>query len=174
VRDYPGGVRAAANWRRKGGAIASIRRMAQSLDDLKRKYSSAISVAQNSGHLQNVNMQGDKLFIRAEVASEDIKNKVWNEIKRADAQYKDLTADIVVNTSMAQPATAAYSAGASSGGASSATMRKYTVQPGDSLSAIAQKFYGKANEYRKIFEANKDKLSDPDHIRAGQELVIPE
>lgn len=65
--------------------------MAQSLDDLKRKYQSAISIAQSSGPLQNANMQGDKLFIRAEVASEDTRNKVWNEIKRAESQYKDLT-----------------------------------------------------------------------------------
>jgi nucleoid-associated protein YgaU len=133
--------------------------MAQSLDQLKQKYQDAISLAKTSGHLENVNMQGDKLFIRAAVANEDLKNKIWNEIKKADAQYSDLIADITIDSSMPQPA--------------SSSPRTYTVKPGDTLSAIAQRFYGSANKYDKIFEANKDKLSDPDHVRAGQELLIP-
>ena len=55
----------------------------------------------------------------------------------------------------------------------SATGRRYTVQPGDSLSTISKQFYGNANQYMKIFDANKDKLADPDKVRAGIELVIP-
>jgi nucleoid-associated protein YgaU len=47
------------------------------------------------------------------------------------------------------------------------------VQPGDSLSKISQQFYGSANQYMKIFEANKDKLADPDKVKAGMQLVIP-
>jgi nucleoid-associated protein YgaU len=47
------------------------------------------------------------------------------------------------------------------------------VQPGDSLSKISQHFYGNANQYMKIFEANRDKLPDPDKVRAGMELNIP-
>lgn len=123
-------------------------------------------MAQNSGHLQNVNMQGDKLFVRAEVANEDIKNRIWNQIKAIDPQYSDLTADITINSSMPQPQAAAAANSTSS-------TRSYTVQPGDTLSGIAQKFYGKAGEYNKIFQANRDKLTDADHIRPGQELVIP-
>ena len=49
----------------------------------------------------------------------------------------------------------------------------YTVQSGDTLSKIATEYYGNSNEYRRIYEANKDKLDDPDDIRPGQELVIP-
>lgn len=45
---------------------------------------------------------------------------------------------------------------------------------GDSLSKIAKKFYGDANKYMKIFEANKDQLKDPDKINVGQKLKIPE
>jgi nucleoid-associated protein YgaU len=117
-------------------------------------------------------MQGDKLFIRGEVANQELKNNIWNEIKKADPQYSDLTADITINPSLQQPAAASAAAsGAPSAGTSQ--QRTYTVKAGDTLSAIAQQFYGKANEYQKIFEANKDKLRDPDHIRAGQELVIP-
>ncbi len=52
--------------------------------------------------------------------------------------------------------------------------RKYTVAAGDTLSAIAAKFYGDANRWKEILEANKDTLKDPNAIRVGQELVIPE
>ncbi|MBV9936984.1 MAG: LysM peptidoglycan-binding domain-containing protein, partial [Acidobacteriaceae bacterium] len=44
---------------------------------------------------------------------------------------------------------------------------------GDTLSKIAKEFYGNANDYNKIFEANQDKLTSPDRIQVGQELVIP-
>lgn len=49
----------------------------------------------------------------------------------------------------------------------------YTVQAGDTLSKIAREYYGDSKEYRRIYEANRDKLDDPDEISAGQELVIP-
>ena len=47
------------------------------------------------------------------------------------------------------------------------------MQPGDTLSGIAKRFYGNANAYMKIFEANGDQLSDPDKIKVGQTLRIP-
>ncbi|MGI9526705.1 MAG: peptidoglycan-binding protein LysM [Weeksellaceae bacterium] len=50
----------------------------------------------------------------------------------------------------------------------------YTVQSGDSLSKIAKEVYGDANQYNKIFEANKPMLSDPDKIYPGQVLYIPQ
>ena len=49
----------------------------------------------------------------------------------------------------------------------------YTVVSGDTLSKISKQHYGNANDYMKIFEANRDKLSDPNKIQVGQELVIP-
>jgi nucleoid-associated protein YgaU len=52
--------------------------------------------------------------------------------------------------------------------------RTYIVQSGDSLSKIAKKFYGNANEWRRIFEANKDRISNPDMIQPGWALKIPE
>jgi len=47
------------------------------------------------------------------------------------------------------------------------------VQPGDSLSKISKQFYGDANKYMKIFEANKDKLTDPNKVNVGTQLLIP-
>jgi nucleoid-associated protein YgaU len=50
----------------------------------------------------------------------------------------------------------------------------YTVQSGDTLSKIAGQFYGDANRYSAIFEANKPMLKDPDEIYPGQVLRIPQ
>ncbi len=49
----------------------------------------------------------------------------------------------------------------------------YEVKAGDTLGAIAQRFYGKASLYPRIFEANRDILSNPDLIKVGQKLKIP-
>ena len=52
--------------------------------------------------------------------------------------------------------------------------RFHTVEKGDTLSKIAQKYYGNASQYPKIFEANQPMLTDPDKIYPGQMLRIPE
>lgn len=49
----------------------------------------------------------------------------------------------------------------------------YVVQKGDTLSKIADEYYGDARLYTKIFEANRDILSNPDKIKPGQKLRIP-
>lgn len=49
----------------------------------------------------------------------------------------------------------------------------YTVRKGDTLSGIAQHFYGKASHWHQIFDANRGSISDPDKIREGQVLRIP-
>ncbi len=56
----------------------------------------------------------------------------------------------------------------------SATARIYVVQGGDSLSKISKKFYGDANSWNRIFEANRDVVKNPDLIQPGWKLRIPE
>lgn len=51
--------------------------------------------------------------------------------------------------------------------------REYTVKSGDSLSKIAKQYYGDAADWKKIHEANKDKIKDPDMIFPGQKIIIP-
>ena len=51
--------------------------------------------------------------------------------------------------------------------------RTYTVVAGDSLSKIAKKIYGDTKRWKEIFEANKDKIKNPDLIHPGQVLKIP-
>ena len=50
----------------------------------------------------------------------------------------------------------------------------YIIQSGDTLSKIAQRFYGNASAYPKIFEANREVIEDPDKIYPGQKIRIPD
>jgi nucleoid-associated protein YgaU len=141
--------------------------MADRFETLKLKYQSVLNFIQSQGvQLQNLNMEGDKLLIRASAPSPDLKNRVWDQIKLVDPNFSDLIADI-------QAPAAAAAAAAAAGGPSTTAAQTYTVQPGDNLSKISKQFYGDASKYMKIFEANKDKLADPDKIKAGMELLIP-
>lgn len=54
------------------------------------------------------------------------------------------------------------------------TPKTYTVQEGDTLSEIAQRTYGNANEWIKIFEANKAVLANPDLISPGTVITLPD
>ena len=52
--------------------------------------------------------------------------------------------------------------------------RTYTVVAGDSLSKIAKKVYGDASKWKRIYEANKDQIKNPDLIHPGETFKIPE
>jgi len=137
--------------------------MANDLTTLRHKYDGVVKLMHAKGvQVQTIEMQGEKLLIRGSAPSADVKNAVWTEIKRIDSSYSDLTADISVAPGQGGPA-----------GTATAPVKSYTVQKGDTLSKIAKNFYGEANEYKKIFEANKDQLKDPDKIQPGQVLRIP-
>lgn len=123
---------------------------------LKAAYAPALGILNGPGfQIHNLHLQDDKLFLKASAGSEQLKNAVWDALKAVNPSVNDATVDIDVNPALA-PKEAAY-----------------VVQPGDSLSKIAKHFYGSANAYMKIFEANTDQLSDPDKIQAGQTLKIP-
>ncbi len=51
---------------------------------------------------------------------------------------------------------------------------QYTVEPGDSLSGLAERFLGDRSRWRAIFQANRDGIEDPDRIFSGQVLRIPQ
>lgn len=141
----------------------------QEFDRLKQKYQPALTLMQNlQVQVQNLNMQGNQLLIRGVAPSADAKNRVWDQIKRIDGAYSDLICDI----SVSQQAPATMTAGASVSGGQN--QRSYTVQAGDTLSKISRQYYGDPNQYKKIFDANRNVLTDPNAIRPGQVLVIPE
>jgi len=127
------------------------------LETLKKKYQSVIDYGQKRGVIwKNVHLEGGKLLVRGAAPNEAIKNEVWIKIKDIDPLYQDLTADVTIDGSLKAPETT------------------YTVAAGDSLSKIAKHFYGDANKYMKIFEANTDQLKNPDLIKPGQVLRIPD
>src|SRR6266849_5358341 len=129
------------------------------LEQMKQKYASVLTtIQQQQIRLSHVHIQDNKLFIEGLAPSEQAKNKVWDQIKLVNPNWaQELTADISVDPN-AKPAQAQ---GASVSGGQ---QRTYTVKPGDSLSKISKELYGNASEYMKIFEANRDVLSDPNKI----------
>ncbi|HUU06226.1 MAG TPA: LysM peptidoglycan-binding domain-containing protein [Patescibacteria group bacterium] len=130
------------------------------LDQLKLKYQSVLNLMDTlKVQLKNLHVHEDKLVIRGEAKTKDDVNKVWNQIKLVEKDYKqDLMAEITYLTDAPAP---------------KAAPRVHKVVAGDTLSKIAQTYYGNANEYMKIFEANKNILQDPNKINVGQELIIP-
>lgn len=130
---------------------------------LRQKYLPALQVADQQGvKMTHFQLQQGKLYIRGIAPSEAAKNKVWDQIKMVDPSYSDLTADIVVQSI---PGT--------DGTTGTAQSKTYTVKSGDTLSKISREFYGDADEYMRIFYANRDKIHDPDMIKVGQVLTIP-
>jgi nucleoid-associated protein YgaU len=133
-------------------------------DELRLKYQSVLNLMSTlKVQLKNLHVQGGKLVIRAAAKTKDDANKVWNQIKLVDKNYaQDLVADIAYLSETPAPKPQ-----------NTPTLRIHKVVAGDTLSKIAKKYYGKAGDYMKIFDANKDKLKDPDKIFPGQDLIIP-
>lgn len=131
------------------------------LDQLKQKYQPVLDAIQREGgQLQNVNMDGDQLYVKATMPSEQAKNNVWDAIKAADPNFSDLKHDIEVREGSQAEQASSNQAG-----------QTYTVQAGDNLSKISKQFYGDPNKYQSIVRANQ--LENPDKIRPGQKLIIP-
>ena len=124
---------------------------------LRDTYAYAIQTAK--GKFQgNAEERDGKLHVKGTVATEAEKNELWNAIKTIPTWQTDIVADIKVTGG---PAAAA------------AASKTYTVKPGDTLSHIAKEHLGSAGAYMKIFELNKDQLTDPDKIKPGQVLRLP-
>ena len=118
------------------------------------KYKYAMETAK-SFHLDGTTEERDgKLYIKGTVQTQDQANKIWDALKTIPDWKTEVVADITAT-----------------GGAAEET---YTVQAGDTLSKIAKQFLGDANAYGAIFDANRDQLSDPDKIKPGQKLKIPQ
>ena len=134
---------------------------------LREKYNHAIQTAKQLRFDGAAEERDGKLHFKGSVNSEDEKNQIWNALKTVPDWQKDVVADIKVKPGAQKPA----SAPAASGGGAGQT---YTVQSGDTLSGIAKRFLGNANAYMDIFNMNRDQLSDPDKIKPGQVLKLPQ
>ena len=121
----------------------------------------------------NVSVAGDTVTIRGSAESDADREKAVLAVGNIQgvATVKD---EMVVEPPAAAASPAAASG--SSGGSAEAPSQSefYTVAKGDTLSKIAKQFYGDANKYNAIFEANRPMLEHPDRIYPGQMLRIPE
>lgn len=119
---------------------------------LQEKYQSLVDLATSLG-VSGLNVSEGEGFIKIEGAAPtaEAKQALWDEYGRIDPDYR--SGDLVLEIS-----------------APEAAQNTYTVQSGDNLSKIGKKYGVSWND---IFEANRDKLSDPDKIYPGQELTIP-
>ena len=125
---------------------------------LRDKYNHAIQTAKGFGMQGSADERDGKLHLHGTVQTQDQANKIWDAIKTVPSWQQEVVADI-------------KAAGAPAG---SQTQLTYTVKAGDTLSKIAKEHLGNANAYMDIFNENKDQLSDPDKIKPGQVLKIPQ
>jgi nucleoid-associated protein YgaU len=128
-------------------------------------YAHAIQTAKGKFH-GNAEERDGKLHFKGTVATEAEKNEIWTAIKTIPTWQKDVVADIQVTGGPAAGAGAPTAATATPAG------KTYTVKAGDTLGAIAKEHLGSAGAYMKIFELNKDVLTDPDKITPGQVLRL--
>lgn len=122
--------------------------------NLRDKYNAAIQTAKGF-HMEGAAEERDgKLYFKGVVKNQDEVNKIWEAIKTVPDWRNDVVAEVTIDPNAPK-------------------MTTYTVQAGDTLSQIAKEKLGNVNAYMKIFEANKDQLTDPDKIKPGQVLHIP-
>lgn len=100
-----------------------------------------------------VNVEGDKATVSGDGISQELKEKILVAIGNV-AGISNVEDNVKTTDTTSES-------------------KFYTVKSGDTLSGIAKQVYGDANQYNKIFEANKPMLSHPDKIYLGQSLRIP-
>lgn len=122
---------------------------------LQVKYSGVLALAQELKFKDlNISEEGGALKLSGTANTQYEKNAIWDKIKEISGEaHSDIKADIkIANTDF---------------------YHVHTVQSGESLSKISKHYYKDANKYMKIFNVNKDQLANPDVIKPGQELKIP-
>ena len=124
--------------------------------NLRDKYNHAIQTAKGFRMEGSAEERDGKLYFKGLVKNQDEVNKIWDAIKTNPDWRNDVVGDIKIDPN-----------------AKATSAATYTVKSGDTLSKIAKEHLGDANAYMKIFEANKDQLTDPDKIKPGQVLKIP-
>jgi nucleoid-associated protein YgaU len=124
------------------------------LNALKQKYAPVITTLEKfvpyGATLEAVDLAGEQLHIKGTVPSTVIANRVWDAIKKVDPTYSDLKHEIGTSGGATQPV---------------------TIKSGDTLSAISLLFYGNANKYPQIAQANN--IANPNSVPIGTTLQLP-
>src|SRR5687768_11060717 len=119
--------------------------------NLRDKYNHAIQTAKGFRMQGSAEERDGKLYFKGVVQNQDEVNKIWDAIKTVPDWRNDIVGEVTIDPN-----------------AKAAAASTYTVKAGDTLSKIAKEHLGNANDYMKIFNANKDQLTDPDKIKPGQ------
>jgi nucleoid-associated protein YgaU len=121
-------------------------------------------------------VEGKIVTLTGEAATLEAKGKAMAEFNKLVETENTINKIRVAAAPAAEPASAPAEIAADpvAEAPTPAEERFHVVERGDTLGAIAKKFYGKAGAYMKIFEANRDILDDPDKIKPGQKLRIPD
>ncbi|NVJ26778.1 MULTISPECIES: LysM peptidoglycan-binding domain-containing protein [Myxococcus] len=121
---------------------------------LQNDYKDVLDVAKTIGAKVESREEGGKLILKGSVDYAWDRDRIWDQIKAKHAQWQQ---EVMVNLTVtnAEP------------------YGLYTVKSGDTLGKLAKDIYGDVKLYPKIFDANKDQLKDPDHIKVGQVLKLP-
>jgi LysM repeat protein len=122
--------------------------------ELKAKYNDLLELGKKLNVKGgDVKEEGGKLRVSGTTEYQFDKNLLWDNIKTHAGWEGEVAADIKVEK------TDIYGI--------------YVVKSGDTLSKISKEIYKDANKYMKIFDANKDQLTNPDQIKVGQKLKLP-
>lgn len=121
------------------------------LQDNKYKTLVELATLQGVANLQ-VREQDGVLYIDGVAPSAAVKDAVWDHYETLNPEFRD--SDLVMNLSLAEGAE-----------------ETYTVKSGDNLSKIAKKYPGLS--WKDIYEANTDRIKNPDLIQPGWQLKIP-
>jgi nucleoid-associated protein YgaU len=129
--------------------------------ELRGKYKYAIETAKNLRMDGSADERDGKLYFKGTVGTQDEANKIWDAIKTIPTWQQEVIADIKAT-------------GSGAGASAAQQGTTYTVKPGDTLSKISKELLGDGNAYMDIFNANRDQLTNPDQIKPGQVLKIPQ
>lgn len=130
---------------------------------LRDKYNHAIQTAKGLRMDGSADERDGKLHFKGTVESQEQANRIWDAIKTVPTWSQEVVTDIKVK----QQTPAAVGTTGQAG-------TTYTVKEGDTLSQIAKEHLGDAKAYMDIYNANREQLSDPDKIKPGQVLKIPQ
>jgi nucleoid-associated protein YgaU len=128
---------------------------------LRDKYSYAIQTAKSFRMQGSADERDGKLYFHGTVGSQSEVNKIWDAIKTVPEWQSEIVADISATGTVAAETP-------------NITAHTYVVRAGDTLSKIAKEMLGDSGAFMDIFKANRDQLTDPNVIRPGQVLKIPQ
>lgn len=149
----------------KGVDLNELRMLVDdAMDGVKEEKPELVSVEEAGATLQNI-IEANRRLIEGDPKDD--------YIRQLNSELVDKTTD-TEETSATAAVTSSVTSSAIAESSEVTGERRHSVRPGESLSYIAQKYYGSASAFTKIYQANREALSTPDLVLVGQSLLIPE